>query len=51
MREVGSGQASELERLTIDEVAAKLAANDHKTFIYDANIKESWIHGHVPGAT
>lgn len=42
---------AELKRLTVDEVAAKLAASDGKTFIYDANTKDSWIHGHVPSAT
>jgi len=42
---------SELQRLTVDEVAARIAANDGKTFIYDDNPKESWTAGHVPGAT
>ncbi len=40
----------ELRPLTVDEVAARLAANDGHTFIYDNNPKESWVHGHVPGA-
>ena len=39
-----------LKKLTVDEVATKLAANDGKTFIYDNNTKESWVKGHVPGA-
>jgi hypothetical protein len=42
--------ASELKPLTVDEVSTRLAANDGKTFIYDNNPKESWVHGHVPGA-
>ncbi|CAN5610711.1 hypothetical protein BH11MYX1_BH11MYX1_33960 [soil metagenome] len=42
---------AELKRLTIDEVATKLAAKDGKTFIYDANTKDSWVKGHVPSAT
>ena len=42
--------SSELRPLTVDEVAAKLAASDGKTFIYDNNDKESWVDGHVPGA-
>jgi hypothetical protein len=42
---------AELKRLTVDEVAAKLAAKDGKTFIYDANTKDSWLNGHVPSAT
>ena len=40
----------ELKQLTVDEVAARIAANDGKTFVYDDNPKEVWIHGHVPGA-
>jgi hypothetical protein len=39
-----------LRELTVDQVAARLAASDGKTFIYDANLKESWVDGHVPGA-
>jgi 3-mercaptopyruvate sulfurtransferase SseA len=40
----------ELKRLTVDQVAARIAAHDGKTFIYDNNPKESWVAGHVPGA-
>ncbi|HEY6174343.1 MAG TPA: rhodanese-like domain-containing protein [Kofleriaceae bacterium] len=40
----------ELNRLTVDQVATRLAAKDGKTFIYDNNSKESWTAGHVPGA-
>lgn len=40
----------ELKRLTVEQVATRLAANDGKTFIYDNNPKESWVNGHVPGA-
>ena len=40
----------ELKRLTVDQVAARIAARDGKTFIYDNNSKESWASGHVPGA-
>lgn len=43
--------SKELKRLTVDQVAARLAAKDGKTFIYDNNSKESWTAGHVPGAT
>ena len=42
--------SSDLKRLTVDQVAAKLTAGDGKTFIYDNNDKESWVDGHVPGA-
>jgi len=37
--------------MTIDEVEAKIAAHDGKTFIFDANAKDSWVAGHVPTAT
>src|ERR1041385_5275251 len=49
----GTGRAApahELKPLTVDQVAARLAAKDGKTFIYDNNSKESWTSGHVPGA-
>ena len=40
----------QLLKLTVDQVATRLAAKDGKTFIYDNNPKESWVNGHVPGA-
>jgi 3-mercaptopyruvate sulfurtransferase SseA len=40
----------ELKRLTVEQVAAKIAAKDGKTFVFDNNPKESWTAGHVPGA-
>jgi hypothetical protein len=46
----GTPVASELKPLTVDEVSTRLAANDGNTFVYDNNPKESWVHGHVPGA-
>ncbi len=42
---------SELRPLTVDQVADRIAAHDGKTFVYDNNPKESWVKGHVPGAT
>lgn len=39
-----------LKKLTVDAVAARLAANDGHTFVYDENSQESWRQGHVPGA-
>lgn len=45
-----SADSKELKRLTVDQVATRLAAKDGKTFIYDNNPKESWTAGHVPGA-
>jgi 3-mercaptopyruvate sulfurtransferase SseA len=46
----GATPPDELKALTVDQVAARLAARDGKTFIYDNNSKESWVAGHVPGA-
>ena len=43
-------KAADLKKLTVDEVAAKIEAKDGKTFIFDANTKDSWIRGHVPTA-
>lgn len=37
-------------RLTVEEVASKIAANDGKTFVFDDNEKERFAKGHVPGA-
>jgi hypothetical protein len=42
--------ASELKTLTVDDVAAKLAAHTPNTFIYDNNDQERWAKSHVPGA-
>ena|SRR3979409_2613395 len=42
--------SQELKRLTVEQVAARIAAKDGKTFIYDNNSKDSWASGHVPGA-
>lgn len=39
-----------LKTLTVDQVAARIAAHDDKTFIYDANPKDVYESGHVPGA-
>ncbi len=39
-----------LRTLTVDEVAAKIAAHDGKTFVYDDNPKERFAKGHIPGA-
>ena len=39
-----------LKELTVDEVAAKIAANDGSTAIYDCNGKERFTKGHLPGA-
>ena len=39
-----------LRPLTVDQVAARIAAHDGKTFIYDDNPKSLYEAGHVPGA-
>ena len=39
-----------LKELTVDEVQAKLAANDGKTYVYDCNDEGMFKAGHVPGA-
>jgi hypothetical protein len=46
----GPAGSSELKPLTVDQVAAKIAAGDGKTFVYDNNSQDSWVDGHVPGA-
>ena len=49
-----SGEAAkpevELQKLSIDEVSAKLASKD-PVFVYDNNTEERYAKGHVPGAT
>ena len=44
------GSSPELKRLTVDEVDAKVAAHDGKTFVFDANSKDHYAEEHVPGA-
>jgi hypothetical protein len=47
-----SAQAAEpeLKSLTLDEVDARIARHDGKTFIYDNNSKDRYASGHVPTA-
>jgi hypothetical protein len=45
-----SAAKAELRKLTVDEVAARIAAKDGKTFVYDNNPKDRYAEGHVPGA-
>jgi hypothetical protein len=42
--------SADLKTLTVDEVAARIAAKDNKTFIYDNNDKDRYDKGRVPGA-
>ena len=39
-----------LKEMTVDQVQAKLAANDGKTYVYDCNDDVMYKEGHVPGA-
>ena len=39
-----------LAELSVDEVEAKIAKNDGKTFVYDNNHEDMYRDGHVPGA-
>jgi hypothetical protein len=40
----------ELKPLTVDEVAARVALNDGKIFVFDDNPHDRFVKGHVPGA-
>jgi hypothetical protein len=40
----------ELAKLTVDEVDARIAKNDGKTFVYDDNHDNEYASGHLPGA-
>lgn len=39
-----------LKTLTVDQVAARVAAHDDGTHIYDNNPKDVYDSGHIPGA-
>jgi rhodanese-related sulfurtransferase len=39
-----------LKKLTVDEVATRLAAHDGRTFAFDANGMDRFRKGHLPGA-
>jgi hypothetical protein len=41
---------SNLKKLTVDEVAARIALHDGKTFLYDDNPQDRYAKGHLPGA-
>ena len=40
----------ELRSMTVDEVAAKLALKDGKTFVFDNNVEDAFKASHVPTA-
>jgi hypothetical protein len=41
---------AQLKTMTVDDVAARVAAHDGKTFIFDDNPHDRYAKGHVPGA-
>ncbi len=45
-----SKSGAALKELSVDEVAARIAKNDGKTFVYDNNPKDRYQESHVPGA-
>lgn len=45
-----SSPPADLKSLTVEQVAARIAAHDGNTFVYDNNDKETYAEGHVPGA-
>lgn len=49
-RTSAAAPSHELKRLTVDQVATRIAAKDGKTFVFDNNSKDSWASGHLPGA-
>jgi hypothetical protein len=47
----GGHSTEDLKTLTVDEVAARVAAHDGKTFVFDNNSKDRYRESHVPSAT
>lgn len=45
-----SKNTPDVKSFTVDEVASRIAAKDGKTFLFDANGKERFAKGHLPGA-
>ena len=45
----GCTKSNDLKTLTVDEVAARIAPHDGKTYIYDNNPKDRYTKSHVPG--
>jgi hypothetical protein len=43
-------RSPELKTMTVDEVAARVAAHDGRTFVFDDNPQDRFQKGHVPGA-
>ena len=45
-----ASSSPQLKALSVDQVAARIAAHDGKTFVYDNNGKDRFDQGHLPGA-
>ena len=43
-------KSDNLRTLTVDDVAARIAAKDGHTFVYDDNPQDRYTKGHLPGA-
>jgi len=48
---LGACKSDNLKTMTVDQVAARVAAKDGHTFVYDDNPQDRYAKGHVPGAT
>lgn len=46
-----SAQAQELQKLTVEQVDAKVTAGEKNFFVFDNNDADRFKKGHVPGAT
>jgi hypothetical protein len=45
-----SRTGADVKTLTVDDVAARIAANDGKTFVFDNNNQDRYAKGHLPSA-
>jgi hypothetical protein len=45
-----SAGSAQLRTMTVDEVDARIAARDGKTFVFDDNPHDRFVKGHLPGA-
>jgi 3-mercaptopyruvate sulfurtransferase SseA len=45
-----SHSSEDLKKLSVDDVAARIALHDGKTFVFDNNSKERYAESHVQGA-
>lgn len=47
---IGCQSGAKLRTMTVDEVDARIAAHDGKTFVFDDNPHDRYVKGHLPGA-